>query len=171
MRGQEALTIVDRLLQAANHGQKLNDLQSAVFLETWAEHSYSEIAQQLGYEYDYIKQVGSHLWRSLSQILGEPVSKRNIQAVLRRYEQSQQAKQDDGEAIDFSRFYGPQEELQTLESSIIEDPYPLISMFGLGGIGKAFGYFTFIIVVGSDGDKLQLPHRPNLNAHNPQTVV
>jgi len=171
MRGQEALTIVDRLLQAANRGQKLNDLQSAVFLETWAEHSYSEIAQQLGYEYDYIKQVGSHLWRSLSQILGEPVSKRNIQAVLRRYEQSQKAKQDDAEAIDFSGFYDRQEELQTVESSMIEDPYPLIGIFGLSGIGKAFGYISFIIVVGSDGDKFQLPHRSDLNAHNPQTVV
>lgn len=171
MRGEEALAIVDRLLQAANHGQKLNDLQSAVFRETWAEHSYSEIAQQLGYEYDYIKQVGSQLWRSLSQILGEPVSKRNIQAVLRRYQQLQQPKQDDGEAIDFSRFYDRQEELQTLESSMIEDPYPLIGMFGFRGIGKAFAYITFIIVVGSDGDKFQLPHRPDLNAHNPQTVV
>ena len=171
MRGKEALAIVDRLLQAANHGQKLNDLQSAVFLETWAEHSYSEIAQQLGYEYDYIKQVGSQLWRSLSQILGETVSKRNIQAVLRRYEQSQQAEQDDGQPIDFSRFYDRQEELQTLESSMIEDPYPLIDIFGLSGIGKAFGYITFIIVVGSDRDKFQLPHPPNLNAHNPQTVV
>lgn len=171
MTGQEALTIVDRLLQTANHGQKLNDLQSAVFLETWAEHSYSEIAQQLGYEYDYIKQVGSHLWRSLSQILGETVSKRNIQAVLRRYQESQQESQDDCEAIHFSGFYDRQEKLQTLESSMIEEPYPLIGMFGLGGIGKAFGYITFIIVVGSDRDKLQLPHRPDLNAHNAQTVV
>ncbi|MEG3874934.1 hypothetical protein QUB36_23110 [Microcoleus sp. AT8-B1] len=153
MRREEALTIVDRLLQAANHGQKLNDLQSAVFLETWAEHSYSEIAQQLGYEYDYIKQVGSHLWRSLSQILGEPVSKCNIQAVLRRYEQSQQAKQDDGEAIDFSRFYERQE-LQTLESWMIEEPYRLMGIFGLGSMGKAVGCVSFIIVVGIDRDKL-----------------
>ena len=153
MRGQEALTIVDRLLQAANHGQKLNDLQSAVFLEAWAQHSYSEISQQLGYEYDYIKQVGSHLWRSLSQILGEPVSKCNIQAVLRRYQQSQQAKPDSGEAIALSQFYDRQEELQTLESSIIEDRCRLIGMFGLTGMSKAFGCFTFIIVVGSDRDK------------------
>jgi DNA-directed RNA polymerase specialized sigma24 family protein len=85
MKGQEALAIIDVLLQE----KKLSDLQSAVFLEAWAEYSYSEIAQQLGYEYDYIKQVGSHLWRSLSQILGEPVSKRNIQSVLRRYQQTQ----------------------------------------------------------------------------------
>ena len=153
MRGQEALTIVDRLLQATNHGQKLNDLQSAVFLEAWEEHSYVEIAQQLGYEYDYIKQVGSHLWRSLSQILGEPVSKCNIQAVLRRYQQSQQAQQDDDEAIALSRFYDRAQELQIPESSIIEDRCRLIGMFGFTGMSKAFGCLTFIIVVGSDRDK------------------
>jgi|SRR5687768_17502878 len=88
IEGQKALMVVDRLLQTANPKQKLNDLQSAVFLETWAEHSYSEIAQQLDYEYDYIKQVGSRLWRILSPILGEPVSKRNIQSVLRRHTQN-----------------------------------------------------------------------------------
>lgn len=88
MTGQEALCLVDTLLHAANQGQKLNDVQSAVFLETWAGRSYGQIAEQLGYEYDYIKQVGSRLWRSLSPAVGEKVSKRNIQAVLRRYEQS-----------------------------------------------------------------------------------
>jgi hypothetical protein len=156
MSGQEALTIIDRLLQAANQGQKLNDLQSAVFLETWAEHSYSEIAQQLGYEYDYIKQVGSRLWRSLSQILGEPVSKSNIQAVLRRYQQSQSAQQDLGEAIDLSRFYGRQEELQMLEIWMIENRCRLMGIFGLGDIGTTVGCLTLIIVVSIDGDKLQL---------------
>jgi len=84
-KGQEALTTVDRLLQATNSRQKLNDLQSAIFLQTWVGCSYSEIAQHLDYEYDYIKQVGSRLWRILSQVLGEPVSKHNIQAVLRRH--------------------------------------------------------------------------------------
>jgi len=85
---QKALMVIDRLLQTANPKQKLNDLQSAVFLKTWAKHSYSEIAQQLDYEYDYIKQVGSRLWRILSQVLGETVSKRNIQSVLRHHNQN-----------------------------------------------------------------------------------
>jgi len=89
VEGQKALIVVDRLLKAAKYGQKLNDLQSAVFLKTWAEHSYSEIAQQLDYEYDYIKQVGSRLWRNLSQSLGEPVSKHNIRSVLRRHTHNQ----------------------------------------------------------------------------------
>ena len=97
--------------------------------------------------------MGSHLWRSLSQILGEPVSKCNIRAVLRRYQQSQQAQQDDYEAIALSRFYDRPKELQIPESSIIEDRCRLIGMFGLTGMSKAFGCFTFIIVVGSDRDK------------------
>src|ERR687886_281245 len=117
MTGQEALILVDRLLHSANQRQGLNDVQSEVFLQTWAGRSYGDIAKQLGYEHDYIKKVGSQLWRSLSQTLGEPVSKRNLQAVLRRYQQSQQVasalpviqcKQDWGEAIEVSQFYGRQ---------------------------------------------------------------
>jgi hypothetical protein len=130
MTGQEALTLVDTLLHSAEPRQGLNDVQSVVLLETWTGSSYREIAKQSGYEYDYIKQVGSQLWRSLSQTLGEPVSKRNLQAVLRRYQQSQQGAnalpviqgtQDWGEAIDVSLFYGRQVELQTLETWILSD--------------------------------------------------
>jgi WD40 repeat protein len=156
MTGQEALTLVDTLLHSANQRQGLNDVQSVVFLETWAGRSYKQIVEQLNYQYqyDYIKQIGSHLWRSLSQTLGEPVSKRNLQAVLRRYQQSQQGttalpviqgKQDWGEAPDVSRFYGRQGELQTLETWILEDccraiapgtALRAIAILGLGGMGK-----------------------------------
>lgn len=99
MSEMTALAVVDQLLQSANHGQKLNDLQSTIFLRIWAKYSYLEIAHQLNYEYDYIKQIGSSLLRTLSQILGEPVYKGNIQAVLRRYEQSQQANQNDNKIV------------------------------------------------------------------------
>ncbi|MBD2017194.1 hypothetical protein H6F96_24910 [Microcoleus sp. FACHB-53] len=87
MTGQEALTFVDTFLRFAHQRQRLNDIQSEVFLQTWAGLSYKEIAEQLGYQHDYIKQVGSQLWRSLSQAFGEPVSKQNIKAVLRHYQQ------------------------------------------------------------------------------------
>ncbi len=153
MKGQEALTLVDNLLHSANQGQRLTDVQSVVFLETWAGRSYQEIAEQLGYQLDYIKQVGSRLWRSLSQTLGEPVSKQNVKAVLRHYQQSQTSRgkspclpydkfpclpctQDWGEAIDVSQFYGRQAELQTLETWILSHHTRLIGIFGLGGIGK-----------------------------------
>ncbi|MBN3885613.1 MAG: hypothetical protein V7K64_02395 [Nostoc sp.] len=58
-------------------------------LESWLGRTYAEIAVQISYKDDYIKQVGSQLWRSLSQAVGEDVCKKNIQSVLRRYQQSQ----------------------------------------------------------------------------------
>ncbi|MHC5757064.1 hypothetical protein [Nostoc sp.] len=58
-------------------------------LESWLGRIYAEIAVQISYKDDYIKQVGSQLWRSLSQAVGEDVCKKNIQSVLRRYQQSQ----------------------------------------------------------------------------------
>lgn len=145
MTGQEALTFVDTFLRSANQRQRLNDIQSEVFLQTWAGLSYKEIAQQLGYQHDYIKQVGSQLWRSLSQTLGEPVSKQNVKAVLRHYEHSQTSKskslclpctQDWSKTIDVSRFYGRKEELQTLETWILEDGCRVIApRTALGAIG------------------------------------
>ncbi|QKQ73207.1 hypothetical protein [Nostoc sp. TCL240-02] len=47
-----------------------------VLLESWLGHTYAEIAEQISYKHDYIKQVGSQLWRSLSQVIGEEVCKK-----------------------------------------------------------------------------------------------
>ncbi|MCC3435112.1 hypothetical protein [Microcoleus sp. PH2017_05_CCC_O_A] len=52
MTAQEAIAIVDRILQSVNKKQKLTDIQSHVFLETWEGHSYQEIADRLLYEHD-----------------------------------------------------------------------------------------------------------------------
>lgn len=142
MTEPEAIALVETLLNSLNPKQNLNDLQTTIFLGTWKgltyQEIYEEIVEQRGYkrEYDYIKQVGSQLWKSLSKAVGEPVTKRNLQAVLRRYQQSQQTKQDWGEAIDVSQFYGRQENLQTLETWILADFCRVVGIFGLGGIGK-----------------------------------
>ena len=150
MTEQEALTFVETLLHSANPKQRLNDVQSAVFMGTWAGCSYKQIAEKLNnryrYSYESIKQVGSQLWKSLSKILGEPVTKGNLQSVLRRYQQSQTCRggasvpalspmQDWGEAIDVSLFHGRQSELQTLQTWILED-CRTIAILGLGGMGK-----------------------------------
>jgi len=139
MKAQEAIALIEHLLQSANKKQKLNDIQSLVFLETWEGHSYQEIADRLLYEHDYIKQVGSHLWQIISKIIGEKVSKQNLQAVLRRYQHRSvpdNCIQDWGEAIDISSFYNRQQELETLETWISGNSTRAIGIFGIGGIGK-----------------------------------
>ena len=116
MTEQEALTFVETFLHSANPKQRLNDLQSSVFMGTWAGCSYKDIVEKLDYRYehDHIKKVGSQLWQSLSKILGERVTKGNLQSVFRRYQQSQTIRgsasvpalspfQDLGEALDVDK--------------------------------------------------------------------
>jgi hypothetical protein len=91
MTAQEALNLVDTLL-GSTFEQRLNDVQSVVLVESWLGHTYAEIAEQISYEHDYIKQVGSQLWQLISQVVGEEVCKKNIQSVLRRYQLSQSSK-------------------------------------------------------------------------------
>ncbi|AFY93494.1 NB-ARC domain-containing protein [Chamaesiphon minutus] len=80
MTADEALALLDRLLQA----QSLRDLQEQVFRHAWEGCTYPKMAELIGYDTGYIRDVGYELWRQLTQVLGEPVTKNNLQAVLRR---------------------------------------------------------------------------------------
>ena len=158
MTGEEAIALVKTLLPTVNQGQGLSNVQSIVLQESWEGRSYAEIAKQLGYEHDYIKQVGSRLWRSLSQVVGEPVSKQNVRVVLCRYQQPQTTQespstialssgtQDWGDAIDVSVFYGRNQELKQLNQWIVQDRCRLVAVLGMGGIGKT----AFSIKVGEE---------------------
>jgi hypothetical protein len=86
MEVDEALAILDQLLP--NH--PLNNLQETIFSQVWEGKTYAEIAEACSYEHNYIRDVGFRLWQSLSEALGEKVSKSNIKAVLGRYGRSRQ---------------------------------------------------------------------------------
>jgi WD40 repeat protein len=80
MTAEEALALLDTLLQ----GSKLKDVQELVFRYSWQGWTYPEIAQHLGYDDSYIRDVGYELWRQLTQELGEQVTKKNVQTVMLR---------------------------------------------------------------------------------------
>lgn len=154
----EALAILEVILQRNGRKTGLSDVQTLVFRQSWLGRSYREIADESDYEYDYIKQVGSQLWRQVSDAVGQPVSKSNIQSVLRRQQQVQIAtqstlaqpnallatapgatscNQDWGEAINVSAFYGRTLELETLLQWIVGDRCRLVAILGMGGVGKS----------------------------------
>ena len=135
MTGQEALKIVERLLEQHQRGS-LKTLQAEIVLQVWHRASYQSIGRELGYEPEYIKQVASHLWRSLSEIVGEKVSKGNLCAILQRYRICLVTRANWGEAIDVSHFYGRVTELETLEQWIVDCRCRVVGVFGWGGIGK-----------------------------------
>jgi hypothetical protein len=74
----EVLQLVDQLVfkHTANH---LNDLQSKVIKGIWQGQTYSEIADDFGYESEnYVGNVSRDLYKILSKELGEDVTKSNF---------------------------------------------------------------------------------------------
>ncbi|NJR61308.1 MAG: AAA family ATPase [Cyanobacteria bacterium CRU_2_1] len=146
MTPEEALVRLDTLLE----GQKLKDLQELVFRYSWQGWTYPKIAQHIDYDASHIRDVGSALWQHLTEAVGERVTKKNLQVVLRRQFHQLAAPADTrledwsipvnrhrwGEAIDVSMFYGRTQELATLEQWIVQDHCHLVTIQGMGGIGK-----------------------------------
>lgn len=160
MNTEEALNIADRAISALT-GKYLTDLQIQLLKASWKNQTYEEFAEAHGYCLDYVKKdVGSHLWRLLSEGLGEKVTKKNFRQALERHKQlqrllsSQEQEQpcdktllgvpdsrqcvlrDRGDAPDTSVFYGNTEELATLKDWVLEDRCKLIAIVGIAGIGK-----------------------------------
>lgn len=139
MTVEEAIAIVEQLLKQG----RLNKVQEIVFRQSWLGHSYMEIARDCGYESGYVKDTGSKLWQSLSEVFGERVTKFNFKVVIQRSLNSfpvsvapLSAHQDWGEAIDTSIFYGRTAELIKLSQWLLSEHCRLVSLIGMGGIGK-----------------------------------
>ncbi|AFY93240.1 NB-ARC domain-containing protein [Chamaesiphon minutus] len=161
MTADEALALLDRLLQE----QSLRDIQEQVFRHAWEGRTYPVMAEQIGYDTGYIRDVGYELWRQLTQVLGEPVTKNNLQAVLRRRSNispelvdramsavvepsnpvssvSQNENRDCywGEQIDVSTFRGRENELQQLarwldDNSDVNPLEPRCRLISIVGMG------------------------------------
>jgi WD40 repeat protein len=119
----------------------LADVQVLVLQGSLAGQSYPQMANRSTYTVEYLREVGSDLWRLLSQVLGEVVNKKNVQSVLQGYQQSMPLGQLDrqyfwGETIDVSIFYGRGQELETLETWITKDRCRVVEILAIGGMGK-----------------------------------
>jgi WD40 repeat protein len=142
---EEALTVLDSVL-----GQMtLNDVQELVFRHAWEDWTYEQIAEQFGYTTDYVRNVGSHLWSALSELLGVRIGKKNLQSAVRRWAQqhdrlpppisevaAQHVHLDLNEAPDIGRFIGRSEALETLSHWIEADRCRFVAVLGMGGMGK-----------------------------------
>ena len=83
-------------------GRHLSNIEVVVLQGSWQGERYSQIAEQQGYTLEYLKNdIGSKLWRQLSQALGEKISKANLRAVLQQriYQQEQKTQNIKAEAL------------------------------------------------------------------------
>lgn len=86
MLDREALELIDHLIYNQT-GKYLNDLEREVFIGAWKGRTYSEIYPE---NPEYVeKYVGYKLWKKISSVLGEKVTKKNLRGALERSRQRQ----------------------------------------------------------------------------------
>jgi WD40 repeat protein len=151
---ETAFQVLDELLFAQTQ-TRLKDVEKFILQGAWQHQTYDQIADSSNYHYtpSYLKQdVGPKLWKRLSDALGQPVSKTNFRVALERLcrtsPQTSQtpstppsppvplARTDWGDAADVSFFYGRTEELAGLRTWILQEHCRLVTILGMGGIGK-----------------------------------
>lgn len=153
MNPDALISPVEELSRILGTELSLSDLQLILLQKAYKGSTYQQIADEVGYDHDYIKHVASDLWRSLSDLTGEPVSKQNFRSVLRRFLKSpqtaavsppvpthqpqassaQQLAQIEAQEI---RWVGRQFLVSDLTEKILSD-CRVVSLLGITGIGKS----------------------------------
>lgn len=84
----EVLQLVDRLVEERT-GKHLNDLEKTVVKGLWEGKTYSEIADENGYDTNYIGDTSRLLFKHLSEQLDEKVTRSNFAWTIERARNSQ----------------------------------------------------------------------------------
>lgn len=139
----EALALLEQRLDT----EYLSKTQIDIFRKVWDGHSYVTIATSLGYDHGYVKDAGAQLWRLLSKVLGKKVSKSNVRNILCNLSYQvvtnetsvttiADPRQSWGEAVGMEKFYGRAQEQSKLATWLVQDSCRLVSLLGIGGVGK-----------------------------------
>jgi hypothetical protein len=95
MDDTEALLFVDALVYSKNKN-RLSDVQRTIFLGSWRGKSYEKILQDdlPNYALEYLSQdVGYHLWKLLSDVVGEKVTKKTLRSPIEQAYAQQNVKE------------------------------------------------------------------------------
>jgi hypothetical protein len=168
---QAALTLLENLM-VEQEREDLNSLQREIICKCWSGQTYDDMEIQ-GYASGYVKKYAApNLWKLLSEVTGEAVSKKNLKIVLIELQKRRSSCPEEtlegnevpkltnnthfcwADAPDVLVFFGREKELATLEQ-MIKQGYRLVTLLGMRGIGKTalavhlctrfFGEFEYVI--------------------------
>lgn len=175
---EEAIKILDATVFAKKKFH-LKDVEVLILRGAWQGKKYYEIAEASGYTPTYLQQdIGPKLWKLISEVLEEKVSKTNFQAALERHwlasvESATQAKIENSAVAREITFIHDREENQAFNSeeelSIYSKPKfvgrekaiadfnnlfkqgaKIILVQGEGGIGKSLLSWEYLTTHGFD---------------------
>lgn len=81
MDSEKVLNIVEQLLQ-----KQLTQVEQRVLILSWEGQSYKDIEENTGYVIGYLRDIGSSLWKELSDVLQKRVTKKNLSLILEQFQ-------------------------------------------------------------------------------------
>ena len=81
MDAEEALARVEDWV-VAQTGERLSELQRIILQQVWQGRKYADIADIYRCTEGHAKDIGSELWKLLSQVIGEKITKKNLRLVV-----------------------------------------------------------------------------------------
>lgn len=139
---EEALRLIDSAIEP----ERLNTVQELILIQCWSGRTYQEIADDSGYDPDYVRVVGSRLWQLLSQTFGEKITKNNFRSILRQQIGREENNRLAGNitALELpntpvpleSSLYIQRPPIETLAYEEVSKPGALIRIKGLKHMGK-----------------------------------
>ncbi|MGL5079128.1 MAG: NB-ARC domain-containing protein, partial [Waterburya sp.] len=123
----------------------LKKVENIVLQGAWQGKTYEQMEETCQYSLSYLKQAaGPKLWKLLSEVFQEDISKTNFRVVLERQWEKQESsfqfksellpnnqlkrKQDWGEAPDIAALHGRDRELKLLKQWILGDCCRLVTI-------------------------------------------
>ncbi|MBN3897833.1 MAG: tetratricopeptide repeat protein [Nostoc sp. NOS(2021)] len=143
MDAEAALAWLDAIIPPQT-GERLSDLQKVILVQVWLGRKYLDIAHSYGCTEGHAKDAGSHLWKLLSKVLREKITKSNCRAALERVLKKTTAI---ASLIDYSRSPHPTPKLEDTNfigrteaiahlNTLVNQGSKVIVIQGEGGLGK-----------------------------------
>ncbi|MBD2245670.1 tetratricopeptide repeat protein [Nostoc sp. FACHB-888] len=144
MDAEAALAWLDAIIPPQT-GERLSDLQKVILVQVWLGRKYLDIAHSYGCTEGHAKDAGSQLWKLLSKVLREKITKSNCRATLERVLRKTTA--ISSSLIDYSRSPQPTPKLEDTNfigrteaiahlNTLVNQGSKVIVIQGEGGLGK-----------------------------------
>ncbi|BAY65320.1 hypothetical protein NIES22_54250 [Calothrix brevissima NIES-22] len=144
MDAEAALAWLDTIIPAQT-GERLSDLQKVILVQVWLGRKYLDIAFAYGCTEGHVKDVGSQLWKLLSRVLRQKITKSNCRATLERVLRKTAAisglidypkiPQVSPYQLEDSNFLGREDAIAHL-NTLVNQGSKVIVIQGEGGLGK-----------------------------------
>lgn len=81
MNSEKVLKTVEQILQ-----KRLTQIEQKVLILSWEGQSYKDIEENTGYVIGYLRDIGSGMWKEISEVLQQRVTKKNLPLILAQLE-------------------------------------------------------------------------------------